>query len=549
MSGGPKAEEKSLSELLQSGIRLSMPPYQRSYSWDREEARALLNDLLESSASGRTHFIGAVVLVAQTDPHFLIVDGQQRLTTLTLMLCALRDLEDDPAYADRLQALICSADERQAEPVWHLNLNHIDGAYFRVAFQTRGRMLEQVTDASGSESQSRMQDNAEFIVTSLKSMSTADRRALADTIVHRLVLVQVVVDGWDDGYRVFRVLNTRGKAPNSHDIIKTELLEQSSLSREDADHFSRTWAEHEARLGGTGLDDLLSQIRTLYNRNAQTGTTGFRKAVMNKVNARDFLATELPAYVDAYTVISGQEGDFGAFSERVQTSLTHLRMIDHQLWRAPALRMLVSKAYSHEQTAVFFQWLERFAFAMMLVVTERKQRLKRYGRVAEAIDRPASLLSQRGPLMLSRDEKTRILNRLLGRFGSFSQRRAIALRLNAALEGGTALGPEDGATVEHVLPRILPEGSAWSQTWPSPTVHRELSETIGNFALLPQSVNQQADNASFPEKQKLYFQEGTPQYALTADLKNRVGWTPDDVRRRTRDLAAALMTAWGLVDS
>ncbi|MGC6499613.1 MAG: DUF262 domain-containing protein [Henriciella sp.] len=548
MSKGPKATEQTLSGLLEPGIKLTMPPYQRSYSWDRQEVRALLNDLLDCSRNRSIHFIGAIVLVQQDESRYLIVDGQQRLTTLTMMLCALRDLEEDPERAASLQNLIASVPDRSTKTStsWRLSLNHIDGAYFRAAFQAEGGMLDRLIDPNGSESQQRMADNAEFIVSSLQDLPITKRRDLAEVILERLILVRVVVGDWDDGYRVFRVLNTRGKAPSSHDIIKTELLERSNLNKADADHFSRVWSEHEARLGGAGLDDLLSQIRTLYNRNAPTGPTGFRKAVLNKINARKFLAEELPAYVNAYAVISGENGNFGPHGEAVHQSLNHLRMIDHQLWRAPALRFLVDKSYTNEQTETFFRLLERFAFAMMLVVTERKQRLKRYGRIADAVDRPTTLLSARGPLSLSRDENSRMANRLLGRFGSFSQRRAIALRLNAALEGGRALGPGGGATVEHILPRILPEGSSWSQTWPSATVHRELCETIGNFALLSQATNQQADNAPFTEKQKLYFQNGQSEYALTADLRNRASWTPDDVRTRTRHLADVLLGAWDL---
>ncbi len=548
MTQGLRAQESTLSDLLRPGIEMAMPPYQRSYSWDKEEANDLLSDLQEASENGAAHFIGAIVLVREDDGRLLIVDGQQRLTTLTILLAVLRDLETEQTRADALHALI--ADEKNGlldkGVAWRISLNHIDGPFFREAVQTRGATLRRDIEPNDSESQKRMHGNTEFLITTIKKMKVEDRHNLTETITSRLLLVRVAVQDWDGGYTVFKVLNTRGKAPNSHDIIKTDLLERSNLTVSEANKFSRQWSEHEARLGGSGFDDLLGQIRVLHSRSAPTGPTGFRKAVLGRTDARNFLTTELPTYVDAYVTISKGDPDFGELSDAVRIPLNHLRLIDHQLWRAPALRFLVAHDGNPQTALDFFTKLERFAFAMMLVVTERKQRLKRYGRISDAADRPQTVLDDRGPMHLSRDERRKMKSRLHGRFGAFGQRRAIALRLNAAIEGGRALSPDDGATVEHVLPRNLPEDSPWYYSWPSPAIHRELCETIGNFVLLSQNANQKADNGTFEEKKALYFQDGEPEYALTRDLKDQVTWTPEIVRTRTERLASILAAAWKL---
>lgn len=548
MTKGLRAQESTLSDLLRPGLQLAMPPYQRSYSWDKDEVNDLLNDLNQASESDTAHFIGAIVLVREKEGRFLIVDGQQRLTTLTILLAVLRDLETDKVRASAIHQLIADSDSEngQTTEAWRISLNHIDGPYFREAIQTRGATLQTDIDANESESQVRMASNMQILRSAMKKLGPDLQRKMVDTIVNQLLLVRVVVEDWDGGYNVFRVLNTRGKAPNSHDIIKTDLLERSNLSLVDANTFSKQWSEHEARLGGSPFDDLLNQIRVLYNRNSSSDPSGFRKAVLGKTKARDFLAKELPAYVDAYVTISKAEVDFADLSEAVKVPLNHLRLIDHQLWRAPALRFLVTHDGNPQTALEFFTKLERFAYAMMLVVTDRKQRLRRYGRIADSTENISSLLSPRGPLSLSRDEKRKMEARLLGRFGSFSQRRAIALRLNAAIDGGKPLGPDNGATVEHVLPRNLPDNSSWQNSWPSSLQHRELSETIGNFVLLSQKSNQKADNGSFEQKKALYFANGTPEYALTRDLENKVAWTPEIVRTRTKQLADILASAWDL---
>ncbi len=529
---------------------MAMPPYQRSYSWDVEEAQALLSDINDIAESGNIHFIGAIVLVREENGKYLIVDGQQRLTTLTILLAVLRDMETDTARVAELHSLICDEArlDTNSSPRWRITLNHIDGPYFCEAIQAPSAVLRAEIEPSEGESQQRMKRNADFFSKALSNLSPEARRGLADAIKHRIMLVKVVVEDWDGGYNVFRVLNTRGKAPNSHDIIKTDLLENADLTAEEADDYSRQWSEHEAKLGGSGFDDLLTQIKALHTRKNKPGATEFRRAVIgrNGRNARIFLSKDLPAYVEAYMMISSGEARFKTLSAEISVALNHLRLIDHQLWRAPALKFLVTHDGDDAAALAFFRNLERFAYAAMMVITEPRARQRRYQRLSDIVDDPKQILSSNSPLALSRDERRKIEDRLSGRFGAFAQRRAIALRLNAEIEGGKPLGPSDGATVEHVLPRALPDVSPWRTTWDNSGIHRELVDTIGNFALLTQHMNQEADNLGFAEKQALYFVNGEPDFALTKDIQGQVTWTPDTVRTRTGQLASILQNAWQL---
>jgi hypothetical protein len=550
MTQGLRAQESTLFDLLSPGIEMAMPPYQRSYSWDVEEAQALLTDLSEIVESGDVHFIGAIVLVRENNGGYLIVDGQQRLTTLTILLSVLRDMETDPKWIADIHNLIgddAKLDTSRA-PSWRITLNHIDGPFFREAIQAPGATLTSEIEPNDGESQKRMVQNAAYFSKEVRALSPESRRKLAKAIQEQLMLVKVVVEDWDGGYNVFRVLNTRGKAPNSHDIIKTDLLENANLSAKDASEFSRQWSEHEARLGGSGFDDLLSQIRALHTRKNKKGATEFRKAVIGRQGngARDFLSKDLPAYVDAYVTISSGEAKFSALSEEINVALNYLRLIDHQLWRAPALKFLVNHNGSPQTALDFFNNLERFAYAAMMVITEPRARQRRYQRLSDAADDPRQLLSNNGPLALTKDERRKIIERLEGRFGAFAQRRAMALRLNGVIAGGRALGPNDRATVEHVLPRTLPDDSPWKTAWPGSGTHRELVDTIGNFALLTQHTNLAADNLGFVEKKALYFADGEPEFALTKDIEGQMNWTPDTVRTRTTQLAAILADTWQL---
>ena len=549
MDLGVRAQECNLRTLFAPGQALCMPPYQRSYSWTETEAGELLSDLMLANEDDVTHFVGAIVVVRpENNEPQEIVDGQQRLTTLTILLSVLRDLEDDPARAEILHSFIADAPNKMLdEPArWRLSLNHVDGPFFRETIQQKSSTHAVNGEPVANESQRRMCENAVAFRTALKDLDTPTRRNLANTIMERCALVRVIVSDRDSGYKVFRVLNTRGKEPNAHDIIKTELFERAGFSVDEADQYARIWLDYEARLGGGPFDDLLQQIRFLYDRSSKGSlVAGFRRAVMNKINAREFLEERLPLFVEAYETITTGRVDLGEHSAFVQDKLHQLRALEHKNWRAPAIKFLVDRRDDLESAPAFFEGLERLGHIVQLIIHDRDARNKRYRKVVELIDSKKQISADSGPFAVSRDEKRRVKERLLGRFATFGQRRSMALRLNAALQGGRALAPEEDATVEHVLPRNIAKDSFWSTTWPDGQKRRELCDTLGNFVLLPHELNQKADRLDYRHKSKIYF-SGAPLFALTEDLRDISAWTPDIVRQRTETLAQILIAEWRL---
>ena len=551
MQLGVRAQESSLCDVFAPGEKLRMPPYQRSYSWGEPEALELLADLQEAADSQFAHFIGAVVFVQGEEPGILeIVDGQQRLTTLTILLCVLRDLEQDKEQARKIHALV--ADE--ARPIlgeganWRISLNYQDGAFFRDTIQRIGATLNLDAETGESEGQARMVANAAAFHKELGTMTPEQRRILCGIVMKGCALVRVIVDSKDQGFKVFRVLNTRGKEPGAHDIIKTELFERARFTTAEAAGYAERWAEHEARLGGNAFDDLLRQIRTIFDRTTKGDiVAAFQRGALAKIDARKFLDEFLPTYVRAYRQIETAQLEESRNSAIISNCLNHMRALEQQNWRAPALQFLAERGPDDASAPEFFQQLERLAYVMQLLVHDRDQRSRRFARIIEAVRNDRALLSKSGPLSISREEGRKVRERLIGRFATFGQRRAIALRLNAALAGGRAIPPESDATVEHVLPRTIPEDSHWLITWPDAARRREQCDTIGNFVLLTNKVNQKADRLDYRAKKEIYFNGGGGEdFTLTRDLLHQDAWTPEIVRRRTETLAGILADAWGL---
>ncbi|MEO1405203.1 MAG: DUF262 domain-containing HNH endonuclease family protein [Pseudomonadota bacterium] len=549
---GLTSRETTAGELFSPGQALTMPPYQRSYSWGEKEALDLLGDLRDAAESNEIHFIGAIVVVKDDEGEsFEIVDGQQRLTTLTILLAVLRDLETDPEAAATIHSLIGDTGRPMLseEARWRLTLNHIDGPFFRAMIQEQGATAQSTDEAGESESQRRMTRNASAFHRVLGNLTAAEREALTDTIINGCAIVRVTVADRDAGYKVFRVLNDRGKEPNAHDIIKTEIFERAGFSVAEADKQSRRWAEHEALLGGSAFDDLLRQMRFTFDRsNRGDLVSGFRKAPLGKIPPMQFLEETLPTYVGAYDKVARADVDGSPDADLIRDRLYQLHYLDHQTWKAPAIHYLAMRGENSKDALDFFKGLERLGYLLQLVVPNRDQRNKRYRKVIETLDARGrdNFYGRNGSLAVSKDDRRRVHERLRGRFATFTQRRAMVLRLNAAMEGGQTVPPGADATVEHVLPRNPGKESHWFKVWPDEKSRRELCDTLGNLVLLPRSINEAADTLTYQDKLRLYFSNnGSAHFSLTQAIEDEHTWTPEVVSRRSNQLADILCRDWG----
>jgi hypothetical protein len=552
MDIGVRSEALSLRNLFRSGHFFRLPAFQRSYAWDDDEAIALFNDLRDAMVLGIPHFIGTVVLVEDPDrPGVLeIVDGQQRLTTLTIILAAIRDLlgADAGVRADLITAL-CDDSRRQGTR-WRLTLNEFDAPFFQATVQESGATLVGDEQHDGVQSRERLAGNTGKIVKALRELPKRELAEFAGFVLDGVSLVTVYVADRENAHRVFMIINDRGKGPNNHDILKTEILEKSGFSEDEVNAYARQWSSYEARIRGRGMDDLLQNIRIIMD-NGKTGgplLATFRRVVLNRLGPTVFMDKVLPAYVDAEEALQNcQLPGNDKPGPQIENAMRHLSGIEHAMWRSATLKFIVERGHDLEAARRFFPLMERLAWAHQLVFTEKKQREKRYKRVIEAIDDDRVLFDGEGPLAISREDSKKIAERLLGRFTSIGQRRALVMRLNAAMPGGEIVAARSNVSVEHVLPKSPENGDYWLTVWPNSAVRAQLTDSVGNFVLLPKEVNTKADRMHYHDKLKVYFRGGAGDaYAITRDLHEIHTWTPDVVKRRTVRLANTVLRAWGL---
>lgn len=552
------AEVQRIRDVFGPGTDIRVPPFQRAYAWEETEVEILIQDLLEAFRTGTVYFLGAIVVIRPRNrgPSD-VVDGQQRLTTLTIMLAVMRDLAKTKDEEGLLHSMI--GHETMGGAMfgggqrWRITLNPTDTPFFRQYVQERGATLQQeaVRDAAAhapSESQARLAGAVEQMYDHLSDMTADERTRFAMWLLDQVSIVRVRVGEFAVAYKVFQSLNHRGKPLSDHDILKSVMFDRAEFKPDEAALQSRRWDAYTARLGDRGFGDMWKQVRSLYDRDAVGEmVSGLMGGITQKAGSiGSFLDTRLPKFVEAYDAVVNGKVDTLDLGDEARRRICFLRSIHHESWRAPAIRFLAEYPYDHDTADRFFSALDRLAYAMQYSVKDRDYRHKRYRRLLDAMDKPAALFDEGSPVHLTARERTDFLDRLRGRFPNFKQRKALLMRISAAVEGGVALDPETDCTVEHVLPRTPAKGSEWYEEWTRVRDRDELTECIGNFTLLTHAENQEADRKPFHEKLEVYFRTGAPSYALSKDLQGRTRWTPDDVRTRRDALIQDLAKDWGL---
>lgn len=548
------AEVQRIRDVFSPGADIRVPPFQRAYAWEDEETEVMIRDLLEAFRAGTVYFLGAIVVIRPKNKGPSdVVDGQQRLTTLTIMLAVLRDL----AAAREQEGLHNMIGHETMGMVfggghhWRMTLNRSDTPFFRRFVQERGgtksqdAMMEAVR-VDHSPSQARIAAAVAQVYDFMTDMTDEERARFATWLLDEVSIVRVRVSEYAVAYKVFQSLNHRGKPLSDHDILKSALFERAGFTTQEAAQQSERWNGYTTQLGDRGFADMWKQIRSLYDREgAGEMVSALIAGIIPRSSIGEFLNSRMPRFVEAYNaVVNGSEVQI-KLSEEARRRICYLRSIHHESWRAPAIMFLVEYPYDPDNADRFFWALERLAYTLQYSVKDREYRHKRYRRVLDAMEK-GTLFDTESPLDLTAREKSDLLERLRGRFPNFKQRRALLMRISGSVDGAEALSPATDCTVEHILPRTPQRGSDWFEEWSRARDREELTECIGNFTLLTHTENQAADRKSFQEKLEIYFRSGQASFALSKDLRGRTRWTPDDVKTRRDALIQTLAKDWDL---
>jgi len=307
-------------------------------------------------------------------------------------------------------------------------------------------------------------------------------------------------------------------------------------------------------LGTQRFAELFSHIRMIHDRRKLRTTVleGFRASVL-VTNPSSFIDNELLPLADAMQVIFQADFDCAdsALEKQANQSLRWLLRIGDQDWVPVALLLLTQYADKPSTVVAKLVELEKLAAILWLNRFDVNDRIDRYGRILEEIDKDSSRRAVLPSLQASAVEKTTAANVIRGdvyNLSPASKRTFVLLRLDAALSSGEANYTFDSITVEHVLPQTPDANSKWMQWWPDPIIRDQSVHHLGNLALLNRRQNSAALNWEFDKKKEKYYQKktgGSP-FQITSRVLKESEWTPAVFARHQAETVAKLEDTWGL---
>jgi hypothetical protein len=560
MSNKITGAEYPLAKIFSSDFDFVIPAYQRPYAWTDDQALELFDDLHSfylAEPEGDSYFLGSIVLIkAEGKPASEVIDGQQRLTTLTILLSVITSLLEGEVRSDfegyirepgRLSQGI------SAKP--RLSLRDRDRQFFADYVQAfKFNELLALESAQLEEPQQNIQRNARLLRDRLLTAFSNDTDGLISFgafLIQRCFLVVVSTPSKKSAFRVFSVLNSRGLDLLPTDIIKSDVI--GNIVAEKQEDYTNTWEELEVKTGRAGFAELFNHIRMIYARAKAQRTLleEFDEHVVKKSSSSEQLISEvIEPYAVAYLIAKKSEYVSTANAADVNALLKWLNRIDNSDWMPCAIQFLSTQKDSPEYVLWFFQQLERLAGYMHISAKNVNQRIARYAVVLEELMGAHSLDSPVKTVELTESEKREMLDVLNSDIYYLTARRRnyLILRLDSFLSDGAASYDAKVLTIEHVLPQTVVANSEWEESWPTEEVRQQWVHKIANLVPLTQQRNSAASNLDFAKKKTAYFggRKGVSSYVMTTQVLNTAEWTPEVVEKRQKSLLDVLEAGWKL---
>lgn len=548
-------------ELIGNGKSYRVPPYQRDYSWSEEEWDDLWNDIVELHTDReKRHYLGALVVEGQSDREFLIIDGQQRLATLSLLALAVihrldamaRGGIDAADNAERSRELrnrfIGEKDPASLVESSRLHLNKTDNDFYQeYLIQLRNPLNPRRLPKSNQlllkcfqYFVKRLQELHE-----LRNDGRAAASLLSETAARQLLFILITVDDELNAYTVFETLNARGLELTTTDLLKNHLFSRVRVGS-DLDSLKRRWQSLLGTVGQTHFPKFLryhmlcehSKIRSqrlfkLVRERTQTAQGVFS------------LLDELENRGELFAAVLDPNHGYWLDLPEAKPYVGELHLFG--IRQPMPLLFTAWETFSKQDFVRVLKLISAVCFRYSVVSGLNPNALEIvYHRAAKAMAdgeaaTPAAVFERLKPIYVD-DEKMRqdfsLLEIVTGRH------RKLAKYILARLEedaSGRPLDPNtDSGSIEHVLPEN--PADVWDEIYPRRQWENGVCR-LGNLTLLEAAANRAIGNESYPDKLDAYARST---YAITRQIPKMAPeqWTPELVDARQKQLAKRAAQVW-----
>lgn len=545
-----------------NGLIYSVPRFQRDYSWTSTEWDDLWQDIesLFEDDGEQEHYMGYLVLQSKDSKNFDVIDGQQRLSTLSLLILAvlanLKDLitndQEIESNKQRLEQLRSSF-IGYLDPVTliaksKLNLNrNNDSIYQRYLVP-----LEPAPKRNLKATEHLMRKAFEWFYDSvkkryIKKSSGKELAQFIDSLSDKLFFTVITVNNELNAYKVFETLNARGVKLSSTDLLKNYLFSVVHNDGSDEHEMNELDERWERLVGLIGSGSLPDFLRAYWNsKNRFVRHSELFKRIRERVNSKKEvfeLIRDIERNADVYAALPNSEDELWDNEQA-----TYIKLL--KMFNVRQLYPLLLAAYQKLEKADFTTLLRacmvisfRYNVIGNLAANEQE---RIYNKVSIAVSNNElttinDTLNSLKPIYVS-DQKfkndfidkelrtTQTRNKRIVRYTLFEIERHIS---------GNSYDFESGANnIEHIMPESI--GDEWDSI--EDRDHEQFVYRLGNMTILNTSINREIGNKSFTDKQDAYADS---EFQITQRVATEnEEWNPDRIKVHQRWLASQATAIW-----
>ena len=535
-----------------NGFKQSVVPlFQRPYTWRQREWRTLWDDIVafygrETVDPGSTHFMGAIVTMpARSVPvgviKFLLIDGQQRLTTIAILLCAIRDeLKANDQLKRRIQNFYLTNDGFDGLDFWKLLPTQSDRPAFWSLVQNSG----------GSFVDSNFIKSYDFYRRRLKDLDDdgdpLEPARILEIIVNRLMVVSINLSDSDDPYLIFESLNFKGAPLEQADLVRNYFLMRFAAT-EQQDVYDHLWLPMQTRLGPS----LTEFMRHFLGSEGEEVRKGDVYAAIKRLVA-DSDPQTVRLLMSRMQELSISYSRIASLAPEPDVQLGQFFARFHRLDFGTAYPLLLSLyedyldgQFGTEEFVATLRILESYIVRRMVAGVPSNSLAGTFISLCKTkpvTESPSSWLSA----AFDRERKNRrwptdaeFLERWLKASIYGSHVCQVVLERIEEHFGHQEPVTFTNVTVEHVLPQTLTP--QWEQELGDDAIakHSEWLHTIGNLTLT--GYNSELSNNKYSEKRRLF---ASSHFELNRFFSNSDTWGAAEIRQRAESLFETAKELW-----
>ncbi|MDR3109152.1 MAG: DUF262 domain-containing HNH endonuclease family protein [Planctomycetaceae bacterium] len=538
-----QAKETKLQDIIEGTKQYVIPLFQRTYSWTNKEWEVLWKDLVElcEMDNPRTHFIGSIVnmptiSVPEGVAKYLLIDGQQRLTTIFVFLVLLRNKAKEKGntrFADEINNTLLVNQYKDGIDYFKLMPTQID----RQAF-------ENLINEKDTETESQIIKSYQFFEKKLKQTNLEPDK-LKKIITNYFSVVSIVLDADDNPYLVFESLNAKGRPLTQADLIRNYFFMRIHVDEQEQ-IYKDLWLPMQTALG----DNLTEYIRHFLMRNGgtvkQTDVYYALKESITAANAIERL-TELQKFAIFYQRLLKPESE-----PDKQLKKHFIRLNRIEVTTAYPLLLNFYNDYnggsiSKDEFVTILQILENYLIRRFICNVPTNQLNKIFPTIYPQITSKHSgnvvegfkvILQSKG---YPKDSEFELRFRETKIYGEGDRRVKTKLILETLEENFAhkECVEFEKLTIDHIMPQTLSEwwktelGEDWEE------IYDLFLHTIGNLTLT--AYNSELSNDDFPTKKKIYEES---HLELNKYFAGNVSWTKEAIEKRAEHLANQAIEIW-----